>query len=341
MESGFSGILTAHAVQDRINITTITDRPVYQDLADDVASGLSREQKSLPAKYFYDERGSDLFDRICLTPEYYPTRTEDELLSCCAADILECIHPHSIVELGSGASRKTRHFFDACERRNIKPTYRPVDICGQMLLHAGSRLCGLYPWLEIDAMVLDYTADLQHLEDRNERRLFAFLGGTLGNFTETEACTFLSEVRNIMRHDDRLLVGVDRVKDHGILNAAYNDAEGLTAEFNLNMLRVLNRELGAGFNPDQFEHRAWFNESDAQIEMHLRAIRAQKVRMRDLPNRFCFEQDETILTEISRKFTRNSFEQLLAAAGLDTEAHFEPDNSYFSLFLVRPTSGRI
>jgi L-histidine N-alpha-methyltransferase len=205
-----------------------------------------------------------------------------------------------------------------------------------MLLQAGGRLCSRYPWLEVEAVVLDYTSDLHHLEDDATHQLFVFLGGTLGNFTDAEARTFLSDMRMIMQKGDRLLVGVDRAKDIDVLNAAYNDTEGITAEFNRNVLRVLNRELDADFNLDQFEHQAWFNSDESRIEMHLRSASAQQVKVGHLDCEFGFEQDETILTEISRKFTPASFQELLSVADFAVESHFEPDNGYFSLFLLRP-----
>ena len=321
---------------NRINLITINEKPVYTDLKEDVRKGLGCEQKTLPPKYFYDARGSELFDQICRTREYYPTRTEDQLLSQYADDILDQVRPHSIVELGSGASRKTHHFFNACERHKLSPVYQPVDICGEMLLQAGGRLCGSYPWLEVEAVVLDYTSDLHHLEDGDAHQLFVFLGGTLGNFSDAEALEFLADMRTIMQAGDRLLVGIDRAKDIDVLNAAYNDAEGITAEFNRNVLRVLNRELDANFNLHQFEHQAWFNSDESRIEMHLRSAAAQQVKVGRLDCEFGFEQDETILTEISRKFTPESFQKLLSVAGFAIESHFEPNNGYFSLFLLRP-----
>lgn len=320
----------------RINLTTFHTKPVYSNLAEDVLTGLHQNQKSIPPKYFYDARGSELFDRICHTEEYYPTRTEDMLLSCYADDILDMVRPHSIVELGSGASRKTHHFFDACERHRLSPIYQPVDICGEMLLQAGGRLCRRYPWLEVDAVVLDYTEDLHRLEDAGQNQLFVFLGGTLGNFSDEEARVFLGDMKSIMQSDDRLLIGVDRVKDPDVLHAAYNDADGITAEFNRNVLRVLNRELEADFAVDQFTHEAWFNQSESRIEMHLRSVKTQQVRVNRLACHFKFEQEETILTEISRKFTPASFQDMLSIPGFEVESHFEPENAYFSLFLLRP-----
>ncbi len=313
--------------EGRVNLTRFPTKPVYSGLAEDVINGFMQQQKKIPPKYFYDSRGSVLFDRICGTEEYYPTRTEDGLLSQYADDILE---------LGSGACRKTHHFFDACERHRLSPVYQPVDICGEMLLQAGNRLCGRYPWLEVNAVVLDYTEDLHHLEDGSRHQLFVFLGGTLGNFTDAEVQTFLADMKSIMSPDDRLLIGVDRIKDPAVLHAAYNDADGITAKFNRNVLRVLNRELDADFDIGRFSHEAWFNDSESRIEMHLRADSAQQVQVGRLHCQFDFEQNETILTEISRKFTPDSFQDMLAASGFVAEHHFEPENAYFSLFLLHP-----
>lgn len=322
--------------EGRVNLTTFHTKPVYSNLAEDIKNGLQQEQRSIPPKYFYDARGSELFDQICRTEEYYPTRTENSLLSQYADDILDLVRPHSIVELGSGACRKTHHFFNACERHRLRPVYQPVDICGEMLLQAGNRLCGSYPWLEVNAVVLDYTEGLHHLEDDSQHQLFVFLGGTLGNFTDAEVQSFLADMKSIMLPEDRLLIGVDRIKDPGVLHAAYNDASGITAEFNRNVLRVLNRELDADFDTDCFIHEAWFNDAQSRIEMHLRADSAQQVRVGRLDGHFDFEQDETILTEISRKFTPDSFQDMLSVSGFEVEHHFEPENAYFSLFLLHP-----
>jgi len=306
------------------------------DMARDVRAGLLHRPKSLPPKYFYDERGSTLFDRICETPEYYPTRTEDALLKTHAHRIIETVRPDAIVELGSGASRKTTRLFDACDEQACYSLYHPVDVCREMLAEAGQRLLREHDWLEIEAWVGDYCAGLSGLPTDYGSRLFLFLGGTIGNFSDDEALEFLRGVRSQMDAGDWLLLGADRVKDSTVLNAAYNDAAGYTAAFNRNVLRVINRELDADFDPADFRHHAFFNESRSRIEMHLAARHSHSVEIQRLGLQVPFARDETILTEISRKYTPDELETLLLGAGLVTEAHFAPDNGYYSLVLVRP-----
>jgi L-histidine N-alpha-methyltransferase len=308
-------------------------------LADDVRCGLGSRPRSLPPKYFYDERGSWLFEKICGTPEYYPTRVEDRLLARHSAEIIDLVEPRVIVELGSGSSRKTSHMIDACERASCHAVYQPVDVCREMLEEAGRRLCAAHDWLQVDALVGDYCSGLEGLGASAGPRLFMFLGGTVGNFDDAEAADFLGALRGIMGVHDRLLMGADRVKDAGVLNAAYNDAQGYTAAFNRNVLEVINRELGADFDSDNFQHLAWFNEPESRIEMHLRATAGQQVHIAELGMVAMFEPGETILTEISRKFTPEDLEGLLGAAGLEMERHFAPDNGYYSLVLARPGEG--
>lgn len=322
---------------DRIQIRTLDNKSPFADLAQDVRSGLGGSPKQLPPKYFYDEYGSELFDRICRTPEYYPTRTEDALLAQYAEAIVSEVRPDVIVELGSGASRKTDRLLRACDALGRHAMYQPVDICGEMLLSAGHRLVKRYHWLQVEGVVADYCGGLDGVARTAPTRLFVFLGGTLGNFSELEARSFLSELRGTMSPGDWFLLGVDRVKDPAVLNAAYNDVEGITAAFNLNVLSVINRELEANFSLDRFEHHAWFNEEASRIEMHLRARERQRVEIPGLDLQVGFEAGESILTEISRKFTLDSLQALLTVSGFELATHFQPENQYFSLVLARPS----
>ena len=310
-------------------------RPV-RGLADDVLVGLGATPKQLPPKYFYDAHGSLLYECICTTPEYYPARTEEALLATFALDILVHARPAAIVELGSGASRKTVHLFEACERLGRDPMYVPVDVCAAMLEQAAEGLLNAYPWLRIDAVAADYIAGLRGFARDEGPTLFAFLGGTVGNFAPHEALAFLRELRAIMREDDRLLLGADRIKDPQLLNTAYNDRAGYTAAFNLNVLRVINRELRADFALDNFEHLAFFNKDAARIEMHLRARSACRVRVSALEREFIFAAGETVMTEMSHKFSFESLQAMLANAGFGIERHYQPDNGFFSLVLARP-----
>lgn len=306
------------------------------DLLEDVRSGLLGAPRELPPKYFYDERGSLLFDRICDSREYYPTRTEAALLAAHADDIIAAMRPRAILELGSGTSRKTRHLLDACDRLDCQPRYAPFDVCREIVLDAGQGLLERYDWLQLVPLVGDYMAGLDHLPVQDSPTLFVFLGGTIGNFSPEQAGRFLADVRALMRPADRLLIGADRIKDPAVLHAAYNDAGGITADFNLNVLRVLNRDLGADFNVDAFSHYACFNPVRSRIEMYLVAMQDQEVSVPALDCDLAFNEGDEILTEISRKFSRRSLESLLAQGGFDVDTHYEADGGWFSLVLARP-----
>ncbi|MGR8919146.1 MAG: L-histidine N(alpha)-methyltransferase [Gammaproteobacteria bacterium] len=305
-------------------------------LVEDVTQGLLSEPRVMPPKYFYDERGSLLFDQICDVPEYYPTRTEAALLEACAQDVIASERPEGILELGSGTSRKTRYLFDACTRADCHPVYTPVDVCDEVLVASGEALASEYPWLDVRPLVGDYTAGLDELPRRAARNLVVFLGGTIGNFDADHALGFLREVRATMRPGDALLIGADRVKEPDVLHAAYNDGAGVTAAFNLNLLRVLNRELGADFDLDGFEHYAHFNPLESRIEMHLIAMRNQRVVIGELDEAIEFDEGDHILTEISRKFTRRELEAMLVDCGFEISKHYESEGLKFSLVLAHP-----
>jgi len=324
-------------VAERLMCQAVQPARPTKDLVQDVVNGvLTGPPRSLPPKYFYDARGSVLFDRICDTPEYYPTRTEDALLARCAGDIISVVKPRHILELGAGTSRKTRRLFDACVSEDCHSAYAPFDVCHEVLMETGQALVADYDWLTVHALVGDYHAGLDHLPSFRERSLFVFLGGTVGNFHHGEAVRFLRELQSHMGPEDRLLLGADRVKDPAHLHAAYNDAAGLTAEFNLNLLRVLNRELDADFDLSGFYHHACYQPEMQRIEMHLVSRRRQSVRFTAMNRELQLAEGETILTEISRKFTPESLIDLLAAGGFRLEEHFESPDAYFSLALARP-----
>lgn len=310
-------------------------RPV-PGLAEDVAAGFAREPRRLAPKYFYDDHGSRLFDRICDTPEYYPTRTEQALIADSAAALVTSLRPDHIIELGAGTARKTEALFSACDGLGIAPRYWPFDVCESIMQAAAERMLPRYPWLSIDVLVGDYSAGLGGLPRPAGRCLYVFLGGTLGNFEPAESEAFLGELAARMAPEDRLLLGVDRVKDRGVLEAAYNDAEGWTAAFNRNVLTVLNRELGADFDVDAFRHEAFFNESASRIEMHLVAGREQRVTVPALATSYRFAAGERLHTEISRKFTPAGLEAELGHAGLTRVDHFEPEDGAFSLLVAAP-----
>lgn len=315
-----------------IKVPAAIDMP---DLAGDVRQNLLKTPYSLPPKYFYDHRGSILFDQICNTPEYYPTRTESKLLSRYCQHIIDSLHVHHVIELGSGTSRKTRHLFDACQHLNKYPAYWPFDVCEPMLIQTAHELMVEYDWLNVQPLEGDYSAGLSHLPKPDGHSLYVFLGSSIGNFSEQEAISFLKEVRQHMVAGDTLLLGVDRLKDKAVLEAAYNDEQGVTAEFNLNVLSVLNNEMGADFDLTQFHHQAVFNEASSQIEMYLHSRSNQTVKFSEIDEMLHLQDGEKILTEISRKYSLNGIENLLGKAGLEIMDHFEPENEYFSLILAR------
>jgi L-histidine N-alpha-methyltransferase len=315
----------------RIDHHLVADRRAA--MIDDVRRGLSAERKTLPAKYLYDERGAQLFDQICDQPEYYPTRTEEALLLDFAPEIVERCAPVQLVELGSGASRKTRLLLDAVTASCEHPCYVPVDVSEEMLRVTADSLRQDYPELSIHGIVGDYEHHLRHLPDADER-LVIFLGSTIGNFSEIEGRHFLRALRAQLREGDHFLIGFDLVKAVAVLDAAYNDAAGVTAEFNRNVLRILNRELDADFDVESFRHEAFFNGTDSQIEMHLRTAQRQRVTIPAADLIVELAAGESIRTEISRKFTRATATTLLAAGGFASEAWFEPANGYFGLALA-------
>lgn len=324
----------AQQAGERFQINTLNTYNPLSNLVDDVRSGLDGSNKSLPPKYFYDERGSQLFDLICQTPEYYLTRAEAALLDTHASDIVTISRPKAIIEFGSGTAEKTETLIDAAGRLMGALHYLPFDVCEEMLIEACQRLIGHYPWLHIDAWHGDFTNDLSAFTHDHDSVLYTFLGSSIGNFTTEQAIEFLSDIHRIMDQDDYLLLGADMVKDNAILNAAYNDSAGHTAAFNLNLLNVLNRELDGDFRPDRFHHHARFDEQAARIEMHLVSDVLQQVNLRALDMDISFEAGEHILTEYSHKYTPASIDAMLATAGFQPARHFTDADGSFMLVLA-------
>lgn len=301
-------------------------------LREDVARGFAARPRWLPPKYFYDSHGSELFERICATPEYYPSRAESQLLREHAAEIIARARPEHLIELGSGSCRKTRLLLRTCPG---PVHFWPFDVCAEMLERAAGALLAELPGLRVTALLGDYLGGLSGLPQPPGRRLYLFLGGTLGNFTESEAAEFLGDLRRQMRAGDALLLGADRLKAPARLQAAYDDAAGVTAEFNLNVLRVINRELEADFELGAFYHQAVFNPSARRIEMYLVSRREQWVRVAALSRRYRFARGERLLTEISRKFSATELTASLERAGFEVERHFQGGEELFSLLLAR------
>jgi len=306
-------------------------------LADDVRRGLSLELKELPPKYFYDERGSRLFEEICLLPEYYQTRTERQILEAIMPGLVAEHAPSTLVEFGSGSSAKTRTILSAMADRGVLRRYVPIDISREILLSTAESLVREYPGLRVDAVIGDFNDGLPRIEPEG-RSLVIFLGSTIGNFRRPDAVEFLRRISSRMERDDLFLLGVDLVKDPARLNAAYDDAAGVTAEFNLNVLRVINRELGGTFDLDMFAHYAFFNPRESQIEMHLASLDDQRVAIEALGMQVDFMRGETILTEISRKFTPASAAHLLADGGFEPIGFFTDPDRLFALALARRSS---
>jgi dimethylhistidine N-methyltransferase len=318
-----------HEPSVRIDVFDVRDT-----LADDVRVGLSMDLKQLPPKYFYDERGSELFDRITTLPEYYPTRCEREILNRHAPEIVRDSRAAEVVELGSGSASKTRALLYAMAGEGTLRRYVPLDVSQATVESCAAELTELYPGLEVHGVVGDFDRDLERVP-AGRRRLFAFLGGTIGNLFPDERAAFLARLRELMLPDDRLLIGTDLVKDRSVLEAAYNDSRGVTAEFNRNVLRVVNDGLGANFAPEAFEHVAFFDEANSWIEMRLRANGAQSVRIEGADLELTFEDGEEIRTEISAKFTRDAVQSELAPAGLELDDFFTDEGGLFGLAVAR------
>jgi len=303
---------------------------VLDTLGEDVRAGLALPLKELPPKYFYDERGSELFDRITSLPEYYPTRCERSILNRHAPGIVASSGAEELVELGSGTASKTRALLYAMAGTGTLRRYVPFDVDESVVQACAVELVELYPGLEVHGVVGDFGRDLDHVP-AGRRRLFAFLGGTIGNLYPRERTLFLRRLRTAMGPDDRLVIGTDLVKDRDVLEAAYNDSEGVTGEFNRNVLRVINQGLAADFEPEAFEHVAFFDEANSWIEMRLRANGAQTVHIHGVNLDVRFADGEEIRTEISAKFTRDAVDAELRQAGLRLDDFLTDDGGLFGL----------
>ena len=303
--------------------------PAEDTFLDEVLEGLSQPHKAIPPKYFYDERGSRLFEQICDLPEYYPTRIEMAILREHLAAMVQFIGPEAeLIEFGSGAGIKTQILVEALR----PPLYVPVDIDGDMLKKASGELAQLFGWINITAICADYSRPLVLPEFAGvpiRRKAVFFPGSTIGNFTPEAALEFLRRSRALAGNDGVMLVGVDLKKDKAQLDAAYDDAQGITAQFNLNLLARINRELGADFQPQRFAHRAFYDETKGRIEMHLESLYSQFVRIAG--RRFDFAPGETIHTEISCKYTIAEFQALAQQAGFATEKVWTDAQQMFSV----------
>jgi dimethylhistidine N-methyltransferase len=303
---------------------------------EEVVKGLSQVPKTLPPRYFYDDRGSELFEQICGLPEYYPTRTEALILQQCASTIAKMTGPCELVELGSGSSTKTRILLDAYAALGYPLHYLPIDVSAGILEESALQLLKSYPTLQVHGVVSTFDLALEKLAPSPlPTRMLCFLGSTLGNLNPQECDQFFTQTVDALETGEYFLLGVDLQKPKAILEAAYNDSQGVTAAFNLNMLSHLNRKFVGNFNLAQFRHRAFYNESLQQIEMHLESLIDQVVYLKALDLKVTFDAGETILTEISRKFDVENIQKDLAAKGLIPLKTWTDPNHWFGLTLCQ------
>ena len=328
----------------RLQIETLRDSDRNDRLAAQVAdrneilNGLAQPQKTLPAKYFYDQHGSELFEAICGQPEYYPTRTEAWILDRYAGEIANATGPCELVELGSGSSTKTRALLDAYRDLGGPLRYMPIDVSRTILTDSARQLLRDYPTLHVRGAIATYEqalADLGAGQDAIDlpSRMLIFLGSSLGNFTPEECDRFFMQVRDFLSVGEYFLLGVDLHKATAQLEAAYNDAQGVTARFNLNVLDHLNSRFATNFDRDNFEHWAFYNEHDRQIEMHLRCLNNHDIHLGD--RRFSFTQGETIRTEISRKFDVDALQTQLDHYSLEPVNVWQDPQGWFTSILTR------
>jgi L-histidine Nalpha-methyltransferase len=318
-----------------ITVDVHLDADAAATMAGDVRRGLMTIPKELSPKYFYDERGSLLFERITELEEYYPTRAEREILAERSAEIVAAAgSPPELVELGSGSAAKTRHLLSAMRDAACLDAYVPVDISEEITQRTAERLVEEYPGLDVRGLVCDFEHHLERIPDAGERRMIAFLGGTIGNLYPYQRRSFMCRIAALMFPGDHFLLGTDLIKDRARLEAAYDDSQGVTAEFNKNVLTVLNRELGADFDLDAFEHVAHFDEDAERMDIGLRSLVDQEVRLEQVDLTVEFAAGEYLRTEISTKFTRERLEEVYAHAGLELCGWFTDSAGDYALSLA-------
>ncbi len=302
-------------------------------LIEDVRRGLTDSPKHIPSRYLYDDRGCELFEAITQLPEYYVTRAEEALLRRHAEDIIQVARPASLVEIGAGSCRKTSLLIDPARRLGCGQSFVPFDISEEAVRAASGDLVSRFPGLHVYGLVGDFEEHLAAIP-RLGRQLVLFLGSTIGNLEPDQRVAFLRQVRALLEPEDAFLLGVDLVKSGEVLNAAYNDAQGVTAAFNRNLLSFLNRELGADFVPGAFEHVAYYDEERQRVELHLRSRVHQVVRVPEAGLSVVFEAGECLHTEISTKFTERTVRESLAAAGLGLRHWFTDEEDRFGAALA-------
>jgi len=312
----------------------LDDDDLDRTLRSDVLTGLTADRKWLPPKWFYDARGSELFEQITELAEYYPTRAERQILADRASDIARHTNARTLIELGSGYSTKTRLLLDALTERRTLEAFVPMDVSPTALTAAATRITADYPGLRVHNIVGDLTRHLKHLPNGGSRTI-AFLGGTIGNLVPEERSAFLADVRSVLEPGEHLLVGTDLVKSPRVVVPAYDDADGVTADFNRNVLRVLNRSLDADFDLDGFAHVALWDADQEWVEMRLRARWPMHVHVRALDLVVDFAAGEEVRTEVSAKFRRAGFERELAEAGFALDQWWTDRDGLFAVSLAR------
>ena len=304
-------------------------------MAADVRAGLTKPFKELSPRYFYDERGSELFERITELAEYYPTRCERSILEDRSAAICDAANnPTSLIELGSGSAAKTRVLLDAMRDADCLQTYCPVDISEEITRETAHRVAEEYEGVAVEGHVCDFELDLERIPVPGPR-VIAFLGGTIGNFEPSQRASFLRRIANLLGPEDRFLLGTDLVKDRETLEAAYNDSAGVTAEFNKNVLAVLNLELGGDFDLDRFEHVARWDAENLWVDIRLRSLTNQVVNVASLEMLIPFRAGEEMRTELSTKFARPGLEGIYEEAGLELTDWWTDPEGLFALSLAR------
>lgn len=324
--------------EERLTIHRNGNRVITRSLAEDVRIGLTATPKFLLPKYFYDELGSALFEAVTLLPEYYPTRTEVEILAKRSSEIVSSLEGEIVlVELGSGSAKKTTYLLDAIFDRQERLTYIPIEISNAALESSSRKLLDTYPNLKIEAHNGDYADVLKDIEfDHSKTILILFLGTSIGNVTVEESIALLQSIRRTLSTGDVLLLGADLKKSVDILEPAYDDNLGVTAAFNLNVLNHINRELRADFDIGSFKHIAFYNADFGRIEMHLESLKEQTVVVRDLDQAVVFAEGERIHTENSYKYDSETLLNLAAKTGFELEASWHDSESYFRANLFRP-----
>ncbi len=294
----------------------------------------SLENKTIPTKYLYDEKGSKLFEKICDTKEYYLTRLESKILSQYSEDLIKITNPKEFFELGSGSSRKTVVLLKEALRQKCRIKYISFDISEKALNMSFKQLKNISDNLQVDLIQGDFFKDFKNIDINNKNRIYLFLGSTLGNFENDLAVKFLFGISRAMKRNDYLLLGVDNIKDTNIIKSAYNDKAGITEQFNKNILSVLNEKYNLNFNKDNFEHNAIYNKKKNQIEMYLKSLTNQDLQFSDC-DIIPIKRGDNFLTEISRKFSKNTLDELFVKSCLLIEKKFTDENDFFSLYLLK------